>query len=376
LDNNLLKDKLNKEFYEYTALFVECLLSCNNLEKYNIEIFGNPLEKEIFSNMRWDIKTYSFNSNKSGELLKDNFFNENQTTDNHYYFDKKFIINKRIDDIYPKNYYKITESLKKDTEENHKPLITKLNSKYYFNQSKKNGQNYNSSKNTSDSSLISYNYIKKNVSRSHIKSYKLRIFKRFLSGNYNSSSIVYNFITKELRFMTKGMPEDILDKCDTNTLPDNFNKVISFYRRKGFIIIICASKIINLDEYNDSNSIEDYMDDLTFCGFVTLKNKLKKEVINSIKDLKQFNCNLLISTGDNVYNTLSVGFDSNIIENKNIFSFDKDESKNQLNITKIFSVKKLSDNENDLKSTKSSFDKYSKQTSRLSNGFINSPFLL
>jgi magnesium-transporting ATPase (P-type) len=235
-------------------------------------------------------------------------------------------------------------------------------------------QIYNSSANTSNSSLKADNYIKKNVSRSHIKSYKLRIYKRFISENSNSSSIVYNFITKELRFMIKGMPEDILDKCDVNTLPDNFNKVISFYRRNGFIIIILASKIINLDEYNDSNSIEDYMDDLTFCGFVTLKNKLKKEVINSIKDLKQFNCNLLISTGDNAYNALSVGFDSNIIENKNIFLFDKNESKDQLNITKIYSIKKLDDDMNDLKSTKSSFDNYSRQTSTLSNGVFYSPF--
>ena len=376
LDNSLYKDKINKEYYEYTTLFIECLLSCNNLEKYNIEIFGNPIEKEIFSNMRWDIKTYSFNNYKNGELLKDNFSNESKTTDNHYYFDKKFIINKRIDDIYPKNYYKITDSLKKEAKEHHKPLITKLNSKYYFNQSKKNVQIYNSSANTSNSSLKADNYIKKNVSRSHIKSYKLRIYKRFISGNSNSSSIVYNFITKELRFMIKGMPEDILDKCDINTLPDNFYKVISFYRRNGFIIIICASKIINIDEYNDSNSIEDYMDDLTFCGFVTLKNNLKKEVINSIKELKQFNCNLLISTGDNAYNALSVGFNSKIIENKNIFLFDKDEEKNQLNITKIFSIKKLNDDENDLKSTKSSFEMHSRQTSRLSNGVINSPFVI
>ena len=101
------------------------MLSCNNLQKYNIEIFGNPIEKEIFSNMRWDIKTYSFNYNKSGELLKDNISNENQNIDNHYYFDKKVIINKRIDDIYPKNCCKITESLKKEAEEHHKPLITK-----------------------------------------------------------------------------------------------------------------------------------------------------------------------------------------------------------------------------------------------------------
>ena len=375
LDNNLYKDKINKESYEYTALFIECMLSCNNLEKYNIEIFGNPVEKEIFSNMRWDIKTYSFNTNKNGELLKDDISNESQTINNHYYLDKKVIINKRIDDIYPKNYYKITESLKKEAEEHHKPLITKLNSKYYFNQSKKNLQNYNSTNTTTNSSFNSSNYIKKNVTKSHIKSYKLRIYKRFISGNSNSSSIVYNFITKELRFMTKGMPEDILDKCDVNTLPDNFHKVISFYRRNGFVIVIYASKIINIDEYNDSTSIEDYMDDLTFCGFITLKNNLKKEVINSIKELKQFNCNLIISTGDNAYNALSVGFDSNIIENKNIFSFDKDESKNQINITKIFTIKKLNEDEDDIKSTKSSFDKYSRQTSTLSNGIVNSPFV-
>ena len=374
LDNNLYKEKINKEFYEYTALFIECMLSCNNLEKYNIEIFGKPIEKEIFSNMRWDIKTYSFNKNKSGELLKDDISNENQNIDNRYYFDKKIIINKRIDDIYPKNYYKITESLKKEAEEHHKPLITKLNSKFYFNQSKKNVQNYNSSNYTSNSSFNSFNYIKKNVSKSHIKSYKLRIYKRFISGNSNSSSIVYNFITKELRFMTKGMPEEILDKCDVNTLPDNFHRVISFYRRNGFILLMYASKIISIDEYDDSNSLEDYMDDLTFCGFITLKNNLKKEVINSIKELNQFNCNLIISTGDSVYNTLPVGFDSNIIENKNIFSFDINENKNQLNITKIFSAKKLNEDENDIKSTKSSFDKYSKQTSSLSNGIINSPF--
>ena len=375
LDNSLYKDKINKESYEYTALFIECMLSCNNLEKYNIEIFGNPIEKEIFSNMRWDLKTYNFNNSKNGEFLKDDISNESQTLDSHYYFEKKILINKRIDDIYPKNYYKITESIKKDIEGRHKPLITKLNSKYYFNQSKKNVTNYNSSSNTTNSSSKVYNYIKANVSRSHIKSYKLRIYKRFISEKSNSSSIVYNFITKELRFMTKGLPEDILDKCDINTLPDNFQKIMSFYLRHGFIIIVCASKIINIDEYNDSNSVEDYMDDLTFCGFITLKNNLKKEVINSIKELKQFNCNLIISTGDNVYNTLSVGFDSNIIENKNIFSFDKDESKNQLTITKIFSVKKLNEDENDIKSTKSSFDKYSRQTSRLSYGVINSPFV-
>ena len=76
--------------------------------------------------------------------------------------------------------------------------------------------------------------------------------------------------------MTKGIPEEILDKCDVSTIPDNFENTISIFRRKGFIIIICACKLISIEDYKDSNSIDEYMNNLTFCGFITLKNKLKK----------------------------------------------------------------------------------------------------
>jgi len=355
--NNIYDSKIdnnNNQSCKYTTLFLECLLCCNNLEKYNIEIFGNPIEKEIFLNMKWDIKTYNYNNNLNKIILDDEFSYENKIH-NFYSIDNKsnFIVN-NINDIYPNNYYKITESFKNEKEVDNS-IISKLNSNYNLTQSINNSQFDN------------------------IKSYKLRVFKRFIkSGTLNSSAIVYNFITKDLKFMTKGMPEEILDKCDVNTLPDNFNRTISLFRKSGFIPIICASKIINKDEYKDTNTIDDYMNNLTFCGFITLKNKLKKEVILSIKDLRQFNCNLIISTGDNIYNTLSVGFDSQIIENKNVFSFDKEE-KIGLTITKIYSIKHINDEEN--KSTKISFDKYSKlskisklskNTSKISNKVITS----
>ena len=93
----------------------------------------------------------------------------------------------------------------------------------------------------------------------------MRIYKRFIKdGTLNSSAITYNFITKELRFNTKGSPEELLDKCDPSSLPENFDKVISTYRRGGFIIVICASKIINVDEYKESNPVEEYLFNLTF----------------------------------------------------------------------------------------------------------------
>ena len=208
------------------------------------------------------------------------------------------------------------------------------------------------------------NYIKNDISKSNIASYKLRIYKKFIkNGTLDSSAIVYNFITKELRFMTKGIPEEILEKCNNSTIPDNFHNVISLYRRKGFIIIICASKIISIDDYKESNTIEDYMKNLTFCGFVSFKNKLKNEIINSIKDLNQFNCNLIISSGDNVFNCLPIGFDSTIIENKNIFSFEKEEKKNRLIISKIYSGKKINEEEEqNNKNTNTSLDKLSRHT--------------
>jgi len=381
--NQLIMDRVSKESCECTTIFLECLLSCNNIEKYNTEIFGNSIEIDIFKNMNWDIKSYRFNTNnisdKSDSSIYSNsysYMSQSIGENKKYYYDDKFnLIDKNINDIYPNNYYKITESIKNESEMQKKPVITRLNSKFYLEQMKKKSS---TNSNISEFSITpnSPNFIKKNISDSHIISYKLRIYKRFIkNGTLTSSAIVYNFITKELRFMTKGIPEEILDKCDKSTIPDNFDNVISIYRRQGFILIICACKIIDIDEYKDTNSIDDYMSNLTFCGFVTLKNKLKNEIINSIRDLRQFNCNLIISSGDNIFNCLPIGFDSSIIENKNIFAFDKEEKKNRIMISKIYSTKKVNDleEENDKKtSNTSSYDKLSKQT--LTNRIPSSPF--
>jgi len=363
--NRLTLDKINKESCEYTTLFLECLLSCNNIEKFNNEIFGNSIETEIFKNMRWDMKAYNYNG--SDIDLNEDISKNKSENKKEFKGPKIGYLDRSKNDIYPNNYYKITESVKNENGPQSKPIKTRLNTKYYMEQMKKQG-NSNSSE-----PKLAKNCIRNDISHSHINSYKLRIYKRFIkNGTLNSSAIVYNFITKELRFMTKGNPEDVLDKCDPGTIPDNFDKVISLYRRNGLIIIICASKIINIDDYNDSNSYEEYMNDLTFCGFVTLKNKLKKEVLNAIKDLRQFGCNLIITTGDNVFNSLSVGFDSHIIENKNIFSFDKEDKKNGIIIEKIYSIKRLGEEED--KNTNSSLDMHSKQTTRISNRFLTSPF--
>ena len=125
----------------------------------------------------------------------------------------------------------------------------------------------------------------------------------------------------------------------------HLSKLLSYYRRRGFIVIICAGKRLSIEQYTDNDTEDKYMINLTFYGFITLKNRLKPEVIYALNELKEFNCDFIISTGDNIYNSLSVGFESTILENKDIYSFEKDEIKNRIVIKKINNSSGNSNNE-------------------------------
>ena len=359
-----------KKTSECIALFLECLLSCNNIDKFNNEIFGNIIESTIFNDMKWDIKIKDFIDAPNDNNVNNGILNNNNNNTNNFYNSRFVFINNIICDIFPKQYYKINCN----NEMNNKNQKIKRNNTFFMEQIKKNNNNNEITKKNNSSNI---NPIINDIKLSHINSYKLRIYKKFIiDGTLNSSAIVYNFLTKELRFMIKGMAEDILDICDKNSLPDNLDFTISNYRKNGFIIIICATKLINIEEYDDSNGYDFYLNNLTFCGFITLKNNLKEKVKNSLNDLKKLDCNLIMFSGDNEYNCLSVGFESRIIENKNIFVFDKEENgNNKIIIRKIYSIKNINDrkeNKIDNIDEKSSFiyDKYSIHNSKTNLGNI------
>ena len=365
IKSNQLFNKIGNKSDEYIVLFLECLLTCNNIEKFNLDIFGNNIEKSIFNDMRWDVKFYDYNYNDFESKCLNNNNSYRNINNKYYYYDHQFnLIENKISDIFPKNYYKISESLK--YVKKYKKNI--INDNSFINDNLFINENENTSNNHSikdfNCTPFNINPIIDDLSQSNINSYKLRIYKKFIKNSFNSSAIVFNFITKELRFMTKGFPEEILDKCDKDHLPQDIDNIISFYRRRGLILIIYASKLINLEEYNDLNDNDYYMNNLILTGFITLKSKLKNEITKSLDELKEFNCNLIISSGDNEYNCISVGFNTGIINNKNIFVFDKDDINNKIKIHKVYNAQcQNKEKEEKIKNS----DKTSNQTSNTLN---------
>ena len=316
-------NKISNKSEKHIILFLECLLSCNNIDNYNFELHGNPLEIELFNGMKWDIKQYE--ENNDIDELKIKFLKDTNNLEigiKNNYNEKYYYLIKKITDIFPNNYHKLTKSSNKG--------LKKKNNFSFLNEPK----------NTHIDLSFSDN-----------ETYKLRIFKKFIfNEGLFSAAIVYNFLTKELRFMIKGIPEEIIIKCEKRTIPNDLEKIISFYRKKGFIVLVCATKLLDLSNYEDSNEeLDNYMEDLTFCGLLTLENEVKDYVINSIEEIKKYNGDLIIISGDNEYNCLSTGYKSGIIEDKNIFILDKDENNNdKITIKKIASKSKKEEEETEI----------------------------
>ena len=94
----------------------------------------------------------------------------------------------------------------------------------YNNNISKNNIMYSSGPNSSTNRKIED--INKNKNNC---SYKLQIYKRYIKiETLYSSARVYNPLTKNLCFMTKGPIEDAIPNCDANFLQKDFSQIISF----------------------------------------------------------------------------------------------------------------------------------------------------
>ena len=307
---NLNNEAKNEEL---NALFLQSLVCCTSLEKINNEICGESLDKEILQKMNWDINSIEmrnfdkslYDTKEQKEILinlmeqikiKGNIFINNFESNINYNSENT------ISEIFPKDYYKITE------EKN-------------INYREKKSRSQFSRLYTGKTELV------------ETKIFKLIIIHKFPSLTYwNKSCIIYNLLDNKCHFMTKGPPDKILKHCNPKTIPD-MDRILSRLIRDGFKIIVYATKLLQLNQLDINKSEEFYMKDLTFVGFIIIETGFKKEIINIIDRIEKMNCKnsicSIISTNDNVYNAIEACLKNGIINKNNVYVLDIGNKENE-----------------------------------------------
>lgn len=139
--------------------------------------------------------------------------------------------------------------------------------------------------------------------------YELGIVRRFdfSSKLQRMSVIVKNVNEPHFKAFCKGSPEKIKELCKPDTIPSNFNFILSKYTMKGYRVLALAAKIFKMD-YMQSQKVERSVieSNMIFLGLLIVQNKLKEKTASSIETLHEANLRMVMATGDNILTAISV----------------------------------------------------------------------
>eukprot|EP00095_Tigriopus_kingsejongensis_P002264 snap_masked-scaffold633_size121756-processed-gene-0.12 protein:Tk02264 transcript:snap_masked-scaffold633_size121756-processed-gene-0.12-mRNA-1 annotation:"probable cation-transporting atpase 13a3-like" len=139
---------------------------------------------------------------------------------------------------------------------------------------------------------------------------------------FSSSVARMSVITRTLgsnRFdvFTKGAPEKIETLCRPSTVPEDFHVQLRHYTLQGFRVIALAHRILPKEvNWVKAQKIKrDQVErDLTFLGFLIMKNTLKPETTPVIRELRAAEIRCVMVTGDNLLTAISVARDCKMID--------------------------------------------------------------
>lgn len=173
--------------------------------------------------------------------------------------------------------------------------------------------------------------------------YEIGIVRRFdfSSKLQRMSVIVKNMNEDFFKIYCKGSPESVRDLCNDETIPENFDKVLSGFVKSGYRVLGLSYKLIKMN-YLSSQKItrETAESNMSFLGFVIIQNELKKRTANTITKLQNAGIKLLISTGDNMLTAASVARDCGIV-NCNTEIYTCNLEKLEVSTRKILTIKRL-----------------------------------
>ena len=130
----------------------------------------------------------------------------------------------------------------------------------------------------------------------------------------------YSNVTTEYYTYYKGAPEILLKRCkyyiDRTGTKNNINqeitnKILSKYMHKGYRIIVLAYSRVNTD-------------DLTFIGFILLKDEVRKDAKEGIDLIKKAGVQTIIVTGDALDTAIYVGNELGLTTSNDVYLTSND----------------------------------------------------
>ncbi|CBF77849.1 putative P-type ATPase [Aspergillus nidulans FGSC A4] len=130
-----------------------------------------------------------------------------------------------------------------------------------------------------------------------------------------ASVIVRQFGDSGATIFVKGAPESVKDICSPESLPSDFEEILSQYTHSGYRVIACAARYERRLSWMRIQKMTrtDAESNLEFIGFIIFENKLKPKSADTISELKQANIRNIMCTGDNILTAISVARECGIL---------------------------------------------------------------
>jgi cation-transporting ATPase 13A3/4/5 len=146
--------------------------------------------------------------------------------------------------------------------------------------------------------------------------YEIGIIKQFpfSSSLQRMSVIVKTLNSKQFVMYAKGSPEKIAEMSRVDTLPRDFQQVLTAFTREGYRVIGVACRPVDYSIVKIQRMEREKLErELEFLGLIVMENRLKPETCAVIGRLRAANIRTIMCTGDNILTALSVARDCDMV---------------------------------------------------------------
>ncbi|KAG5635993.1 hypothetical protein H0H81_009443 [Sphagnurus paluster] len=137
----------------------------------------------------------------------------------------------------------------------------------------------------------------------------------FVSSLRRMSVIVKRLKSTSMEIYVKGAPEVMVDICDRDSLPQDYDDLLSYYTKRGYRVIAIAGKTIEGLSWLKAQRMkrEQAESGLQFLGLIIFENRLKPGTAPAIQTLRSAHLACRMITGDNPLTAVSVARECGLI---------------------------------------------------------------